>query len=294
MTKPDKVATDPKPEMAKPEQKIEEPKIIYVGSGGTKGTWKKGTWKGWRKKFRKTKDFKQHEFVPKVSFIAPPQNVHIPITYFDPTVINDQFILADLMRVEIGNLGWVEKRGQDFFIKEIFVPGQEVHGSECKLTPGGQAELVTQEILTRPNGAEIFNSIRYWGHCHVHMGTFASGPDEDQMDEFVGDCYDHFIRCIFNKDGRMQVTLYLIEENLLIEDAPWEVLGKRQPIDPARREYWQQVIKDKIVIKEPEPVTVYPYYQTSSYGTDPAAVGFQQGTNLADKSGSFEDNTIYD
>lgn len=291
MKKLDEVVANPKPEKVSPVQNTEEPKIIRVGSSWTDGKWKGG----WRKRIKKTKNFKTHEFETGVGFIAPPSDIYIPITYFLPEVLNDHYLLADLMKVEIGNLGWVERRDQDFVIREIFVPRQEVHGSECKMTPAGQAELVTNEILVRPNGAEIFNAVRYWGHCHVHMGTWASRPDDDQMDEFVGDCDDFFIRCIFNKDGRMEVTLYLIKDNILIKDAPWGVLGPRVPIDPARREYWQQVIEERVVIKEPEPVavSVYPYYRKSSFD-DPASVGFQQGTNLGGKSGGFEDYTVYD
>jgi len=140
-------------------------------------------------------------------------------------------LYVELADQEVGWLGSVKKVGRDFLVEEVFLFRQEVSAATTEISPAGQAELVSELLATRPDGAETVARIRFWGHSHVRMGTSPSGQDDSQMNQFASDC-DWFVRGIFNKLGRAEFAIFLYQEGIVIEDAEW---GLYDPLDAGLR-----------------------------------------------------------
>lgn len=190
--------------------------------------------------------FAPHEFAQEVLLFGGPPRVLLSRQAYD-----DMFCLVDIVADEVGWLGTVERVGRDFLIKEIFLPKQEAHVATCELTPEGLSELATELISTRPDGVEVANSLRFWGHSHHLMETNPSGQDVDQFYELAHDCGDFFIRGILNKRGRMEFCIYLVPQGILIKDAEWSL---EEEVDDALRRRWEVEVKAKVsdLYEEPE------------------------------------------
>jgi hypothetical protein len=125
---------------------------------------------------------------------------------------------------EIGWLGTVTRYDDNnWIINDTLLFEQQVAATTCEITPEGLAK-VAEEILQKPDGMEIYNSIRLWGHSHVNMGVSPSGQDNDQMKTFKDTGSPWFIRVIANKSGDMEFTLYDFANSLSFADVPWQIL----------------------------------------------------------------------
>lgn len=122
---------------------------------------------------------------------------------------------------EIGWLGTVEQKGRNYLIKDVFLFDQEVHATTTEITPEGLSSFA-EELLAKPEGLMIWNSMRMWGHSHVNMGITPSGQDDSQMNEFRNTGHDSFIRLIANKKGDLKVDLYDYLNGVKFLDVPWE------------------------------------------------------------------------
>lgn len=185
------------------------------------------------------KKFLPHEFSSRVELVAG-----LPRILVSREAYEDMFVLVDECPEEVGWLGTVSRVGNDFLIGEVFLFDQEVHGTTCELTPGGLAEFVGELLSSRPDGMEVANSIRFWGHSHHTMGTSPSGQDESQLRELAASCGDFFVRGILNKAGRIEFTIVLASIGVVIRDAGWELWEPQA--DEARRARWQQEIAAKV------------------------------------------------
>jgi hypothetical protein len=121
---------------------------------------------------------------------------------------------------EIGWLGTAEKDGNTFYIREVFLAGQEVTPGTTEITTDGLSDLA-EDILTRKDGVDVWNNVRFWGHSHVTGGTSPSYTDEEQMQRFITTDHPWFIRGIFNKHGRAEFTIFLYDVGIVVEDVPW-------------------------------------------------------------------------
>lgn len=194
---------------------------------------------GTRRLLGAAKKFTPHDFTTKVELVAG-----LPRVLVSREAYEDMYLLADECREEVGWLGTVRRMGPDFLIEEMFLFEQEVHGTTCEITPDGLAAVATELLSSRPNGMDVANSIRFWGHSHVNMGTTPSGQDESQLQELAASCEDFFIRAILNKGGRMEFTLVLSSIGVVIRDAAWELY--EPAADDARRQRWQREIAAKV------------------------------------------------
>lgn len=110
-------------------------------------------------------------------------------------------------RNEVGWFTPVEKReavdGKSIlFIPEIFIPEQEVHGTE---TDSADLDTVLVEHLEAGYQPNI---LRGWFHLHPgNMGVSPSGQDERQVEEYLDDC-DTLLRGIFNNKGDVKLDYY--------------------------------------------------------------------------------------
>jgi len=153
-------------------------------------------------------------------------------------------IVAESGSNEVGWLGTVKVEGHTFTIEKIFLPKQMVHGATCEITSEGVSNLST-ELLSQPNGMEICNSIRFWGHVHPGNSTSPSGQDNDQMKIFEESCKDFFVRGILGKEGRMEFTVFIYKEDLIFHDVPWSIKEEDPNLDE-KRKFWQYKIRANV------------------------------------------------
>lgn len=170
--------------------------------------------------------FVPHPFNTTVAFSRAPQIIISKQAY------EKMWQYVDQCDVEIGWLGTVERIGFQFIIQDIFLPEQDVTAATTEITEDGLRGLAN-ELLTRPDGVELWNKMLFWGHSHVTMGTTASSVDENQMDTFRKNDVPYFIRGIFNKHGRGQFDLFLYEQEIVIHDVPWSLEVSMNEVDQA-------------------------------------------------------------
>lgn len=151
------------------------------------------------------------------------RHTHVPKVFISNTALRKMSVYVDEApgQDEIGWLGTAYREGNEFLINDVFLFRQEVHGTTTEITPEGLAEFA-EELLQQPNGVEIWNNLKMWGHSHVNMGITPSGQDNSQMEAFSNVGHDFFIRLICNKKGEMGIDVYLYEEGLEFHNAPWE------------------------------------------------------------------------
>lgn len=148
----------------------------------------------------------------------------VPSVYISETALNKMAIYVDEApgQDEIGWLGTAYRENNEFFIEDVFLFKQEVHGTTTEITTEGLNDFA-QELLMLPNGVDIWNNIKMWGHSHVNMGISPSGQDNSQMEAFSNIGHDFFIRLICNKKGELAVDVYLYDEGLEFHNAPWVI-----------------------------------------------------------------------
>jgi len=205
----------------------------------------------------KAKTFCQHSFRVKVELMAS-----IPRVLISRLAYNKMWHYVDIADKEISWLGTVVEDENDFLIEDVFLLKQEVDHTATEITLDGLAEF-GQEILSKPNGIEIYENIRFWGHSHVNMGTSPSPQDEEQMEVLRESEHPFFIRGILNKSGRMEFSIFLYSAGIKIVDAEWAI---SEPIDELIRAEIETEFKDKVV----EAVHFYsPQFGAQDYGHNP-------------------------
>ena len=196
--------------------------------------------KNWHKPFQpeKARAFFQHAFASRVELVKD-----MPRVLISRAAYNAMWHYVDIASQEIGWLGTCCRQGNDFLIEEVFLFKQEVSHVSTEITADGLAEMAQELISSRPDGVEVCNSLRFWGHSHVNMGTSPSGQDDSQMDVFQESRHSFFVRAILNKQGRMEFTIYLYESGVKIVDAEWQI---HEPADQNLREGIEAEFKAKI------------------------------------------------
>lgn len=177
----------------------------------------------------------------------------LPKVVISATALNKMFIYTSEVNDEVGWLGTVEKRGNVYRITDTYLFEQQVHGATTEISPEGLAKF-GEELLERPDGMDIWNSMQMWGHSHVNMGVFASGQDDTQMEEFSKNGYPFFIRLICNKKGDMKIDLFDYDAGLTYLDVAWtkEEQAETIPFRNAIEELYLQIEELEKAQKEAE------------------------------------------
>lgn len=191
----------------------------------------------WVGESEKAKTFSQHSFQTKIEILSG-----IPRVLVSRLAYNKMWHYVDLATKEVSWLGIVVEQGNNFLVEDVFLLKQEVSHTETEITTDGLAEL-GQEILAKPNGMEIWNNVRFWGHSHVNMGTSPSATDEGQMEVFQETGHPFFIRGILNKQGQMEFTIFLYSAGIKIIDSEWSI---SEPVDESIREEIEKEFKERV------------------------------------------------
>lgn len=158
----------------------------------------------------------------------------VPVILIDEGALNKMFVYVDECPDEIGWLGTAtyDDDANIYSIHDVYLFKQQVHATTTEIKPEG-LELFATEILEQPNGIEIWNNIRMWGHSHVNMGLTPSAQDNKQMQEFSQIGQDWFIRLIANKKGELCVDLFHYANGLYFTNVPWEILDTEDEANEA-------------------------------------------------------------
>lgn len=183
--------------------------------------------------------FVPHGFERKVELLGA-----LPRVLVTRAAYSRMWHYVDIADKEVGWLGTAERLPTgDFLIGEVFLLKQEVHATTTEISAEGVAEFAQELIETRKDGVEVANSIRFWGHSHVRMGTSPSGQDESQMQLFKENDCPWFIRGILNKNGRMEFTIFMWDVGIKIVDAQWALY---EPVSTKERSEVEAEFKAKV------------------------------------------------
>ncbi|MES3004978.1 MAG: hypothetical protein V4690_02605 [Patescibacteria group bacterium] len=150
----------------------------------------------------------------------------IPVVSLSHLAILKIYIIISAIEMEVGWLGTAKKLGKHVLVDDIFLFDQSVNYGQTELNTDSMASVM-QDVLTRPNGEDIFNNIRFWGHSHGTGGTEPSGQDDMTMNTFRDFGSDFFLRGIFNRRGEVSFSLYDWKNNVQFDKLPWKVKGPR-------------------------------------------------------------------
>lgn len=147
---------------------------------------------------------------------------------YTPELIIDKIALDKMLeyihqsKLEIGWLGSAERIEEGYFLNDVFLFKQEVHSTTTEITTEGLSEF-SMELLQEEDGIEKWNNMRVWGHSHVDMSTSPSSQDEKQMDLFLENPNDFFIRIIGNKKEHLKIDIWDFESGVIYEDMDYKV-----------------------------------------------------------------------
>ena len=145
-----------------------------------------------------------------------------PKIFIDIKALNKMKEYVRQSSLEIGWLGTCEKIDNNYFITDVFLFKQEVHSTTTEITTEGLSEFA-MDLMSTPNGLDIWNNMKVWGHSHVNMSTSPSSQDDKQIDVFAENAEDFFIRIIANKSNNFRIDLYDYTSGVMYEELPYEV-----------------------------------------------------------------------
>lgn len=151
----------------------------------------------------------------------------MPYVLIDGDALRTMQLYIEECPDEIGWLCSATRSGRAITIHQTYLFEQEVHSTTTEITPDGLAKF-GEELLAQPDGMDIWNSIKAWGHSHVNMGITPSAQDNTQMNTFKEGGHDWFVRIIGNKKGDMKIDIYDYEHGIIYTDVPWARIASEQ------------------------------------------------------------------
>lgn len=160
---------------------------------------------------------------PVKSFISD-QDLGAPIVAYTPKVKAIIDYLVKKSPQEVGWLGTVRTLDGGYLIDRIYVPKQQVSGTETDIDQDAMAALTEELFAAGLDPGTLF----YWGHSHVNMGVSPSGQDERQVRDYLESC-PIFIREIRNKKGDVKVDVYDRENRVVHQCVTTRVIYELTP-----------------------------------------------------------------
>lgn len=181
-----------------------------------------------------------------------------PQVFIDTDALTKMQLFVQECTDEIGWLGTAYRdEKNNITINDVFLFDQEVHATTTEITPDGLASF-GEAILSLPEGMDIWNNLKMWGHSHVNMGVTPSGQDNDQMRTFAQTGHDWFIRLIANKSGDMKLDVYDYEKGITFTDVAWFELPTNQEWELRKKikemETELQAIRSNVLDAYKEPI----------------------------------------
>lgn len=208
----------------------------------------------------------------------------IPSVEIEAQALAKMWAFVDECPDEIGWLCTATRSKNRITIQDTLLFDQEVHATTTEITPEGLSSFA-EELLAQPNGMDIWNSIKVWGHSHVRMPINPSAQDDSQMNTFKDSGHDWFVRIIANKHGELKVDVYDYFSGINYLDVPWEMMidnekaAQQEEIESLISQLYHQLeaIKAESVSIDKAPILeematkvrkkTYGYYQGGNYHT---------------------------
>jgi len=206
---------------------------------------------------------------PSVKMIDKVENYKIRISKL---AIQKMYLYVKIGQKEVGWMGTLFDEREDkneFFLKDVYLATQNVSAVTTHLTPDGVGDLMT-ELVTHPDAMDICNNLKFWGHSHVNMGISPSRQDEDTVEELRGEESGYFLRGIFNKQGKIGFSLFLYDENAMIDDPEWYV---EDDIPAELEEEIRAEFKEKV--SDTPPPSRWNQHQRQPQFPNPALYGYE-------------------
>lgn len=122
---------------------------------------------------------------------------------------------VDLCEYEINGFGIVEKEGNDFVIKDVFLVKQVTH--DLNMHVKTDKDALNDLIYRIVKGGGCASSIKFQWHSHVHMQAYFSPEDVDTIEGYMNDV---MISLVMNKRGEYQCRLDLYKPFRLSLNTP--------------------------------------------------------------------------
>lgn len=153
----------------------------------------------------------------------------VPKVYIYDEALNKMNEYIEQCKLEIGWLGCAKRVDNNFLITDVFLFKQEVHSATTEITTEGLSEFAMELMESNEDeGLEIWNNMRVWGHSHVDMATSPSGQDEKQIEVFMENDNDFFIRLIGNKQGHLRIDVYDFKTGVQYSELDYNVLYEKE------------------------------------------------------------------
>jgi hypothetical protein len=178
------------------------------------------------------------------------------------------FIIVGAIEYEVGWLGTSRKVGDlQYTIDDVFLFEQDVSYGHTELQTEGMTNTMVK-LLEKPDGEEIFNNMRFWGHSHGDGGTWPSFQDDKSMNIFRNFNASYAIRGIFSRRGETNLGVYDYEKGMAYHKVPWTMKGPRMSADEVKKltnEIHEEMLN--LVVHRPAPVYApNNFYRSSKRG----------------------------
>lgn len=207
-------------------------------------------------------------------------NNNFPMIFFTLSVWHQISAIVNKCALEVGWMGAVKREGNHYTIHHIWVPEQEVTSVTTEMTDEGMAKVGFE-------CHKMFGDIqamRYWGHSHVNMAVNPSGTDDKQMEEFMDNGAEFYIRSIHNKKGEVRLDLYDNQQGLEYHNLTPHILypaDMAEALESVKKQCDEQV-------KKPAPVV----YSNQAWHQRNTTVRPPAKTTLANAATSAEDADV--
>lgn len=205
------------------------------------------------------KEFEPPSVFPTTAELLTLPTSNVPRILLTPSALFKCFVLTAKDVKEVGWLGFVRELPDNvFLVEDIVLLEQEVHGSTTEIGIKG-LEPFAEWLLSQPDGMELWNRVRFWGHSHGNMGVWGSVQDNDTVLEFGQGGSDFFLRGIFNRRGEINFSLYDWRRNLVFHNVPWE------PAEGQLSDEEKLQLKTELETEFEQKVTVMPFQVSTSF-----------------------------
>ena len=148
------------------------------------------------------------------SLIKDADKIVKPTVYIDATAYLQMQLLISKSSEELAWHGTVERDGDNYIIKRIYVYPQTVTST----TVDADEEEYAKWIMEMDD--DTLNKLRFQGHSHVNMGVSPSGRDTGNWQKFLNllTKNDFYIFCIANKKGEFYWNIFDMGKNIVFEN----------------------------------------------------------------------------
>lgn len=146
-----------------------------------------------------------------------------PQVYISKVAYDKTMEYINQSKKEIGWLATAVRVKEGFYIEDTYLFKQEVEATTTEIKEEGLNEFA-MELMQQPDGMDIWNKMRVWGHSHVNMSTSPSTQDNSQMKLFLENPNDFFIRIIGNKSEDFKIDIWDFKSGIIYENAEFVIV----------------------------------------------------------------------